>query len=840
MTAGPGDLNAVRKQLVALMEPKQLPTPLERRNERGGRIAMRRGGDGDAELPGWSRTPGKSGSTAQARRLATAAGTQADFWAGIVGEDNERIVPRSSSAQGGSPLMAGAAGPALRTSSGRFHDSSQAVSSGELSRHDRHSRRSMSSLSHSSGKVERASMHPGEVKHARNVIRDAMEQAAHDQSILANLQSPADLRGSVQQRDAIHLAQAALLRQGTQEALSLLNAEREQTLGELHIAKSKIRDLLAVQKHMQRTIDKHEKDRISVVSEKAVGQRQIDSIEESVQVILAHVEGTVQHLHAHTQRVISDAQNSLSKAHNEVTDEKCKLQAQHMVADKLSERVMHLTAERDAEKARVAKQEEQISELLAELEQRDSLSDIRYDHECNIRDLESRHKGKREEIVSRFSFHINGQELHNALVQWRFQAHDARDASRRARMRAMALELERANSEVVFWRNMYNEMHSQTQHLLSYNTVPSVDAQAHAVEHSAGSAGSPAATLLATTANAGGLGSGLNPAEGSATVDGLQREIISLRKTLEAVQEAKVDGQSTRGAAGRVDDRIDHACAALESKQLQMQTLHSQLMALKGTANPPNVRERLREQERERQRELEAERARRMEGEQQAREKAAAEAEAHILRMLAVDQITFEANSARMTEHGCRLVSRVSPAIRGLGRMAVEIHGHCKCDCGNTNLSQARASAVADRLKQDGCKNDFVIIPHADSHPEIKAQMLVRIIPRPGRPEEGFGSEDVKIAARQSGVVSQLAQDGATTESAGMVRGSLLYSSGSGSASSVDSDNTPGCAALESANLDGQELCDIVRGSLGEDASVWSGTEPEHEHALEKRCCCNL
>jgi hypothetical protein len=118
MTAGPGDLNAVRKQLVALMEPKQLPTPLERRNERGGRIAMRRGGDGDAELPGWSRTPGKSGSTAQARRLATAAGTQADFWAGIVGEDNERIVPRSSSAQGGSPLMAGAAGPALRTSSG--------------------------------------------------------------------------------------------------------------------------------------------------------------------------------------------------------------------------------------------------------------------------------------------------------------------------------------------------------------------------------------------------------------------------------------------------------------------------------------------------------------------------------------------------------------------------------------------------------------------------------------------------------------------------------------------------------------------------------------------------
>ena len=57
MAAGPGDLHAVRKQLVALMEPKQLPTPLERRNERGGRIVRRRGG---AELPGWSRTPGKS------------------------------------------------------------------------------------------------------------------------------------------------------------------------------------------------------------------------------------------------------------------------------------------------------------------------------------------------------------------------------------------------------------------------------------------------------------------------------------------------------------------------------------------------------------------------------------------------------------------------------------------------------------------------------------------------------------------------------------------------------------------------------------------------------------
>ena len=85
-----------------------------------------------------------------------------------------------------------------------------------------------------------------------------------------------------------------------------------------------------------------------------------------------------------------------------------------------------------------------------------------------------------------------------------------------------------------------------------------------------------------------------------------------------------------------------------------------------------------------------------------------------------------------MTDKGKDLVTKVSSAIRSLGLMPVEIHGHCKCDCGNTDLSRARAQTVADKLKEEGCQNEFIIVPHADAHPEIKAQMLVRIIPRPG------------------------------------------------------------------------------------------------------------
>ena len=57
---------------------------------------------------------------------------------------------------------------------------------------------------------------------------------------------------------------------------------------------------------------------------------------------------------------------------------------------------------------------------------------------------------------------------------------------------------------------------------------------------------------------------------------------------------------------------------------------------------------------------------------------------------------------------------------------------------GNTQLSQARAQAVAVKLSEEGCENRFVVIPHADGHPEVGAQMLVRIVPRP----DSDGGED--------------------------------------------------------------------------------------------------
>ena len=54
-------------------------------------------------------------------------------------------------------------------------------------------------------------------------------------------------------------------------------------------------------------------------------------------------------------------------------------------------------------------------------------------------------------------------------------------------------------------------------------------------------------------------------------------------------------------------------------------------------------------------------------------------------------------------------------------------------------LSQARAQAVAGKLEEEGCENRFVVIAHADGHPEVGAQMLVRIVPRPDSDGGGDG-----------------------------------------------------------------------------------------------------
>jgi outer membrane protein OmpA-like peptidoglycan-associated protein len=338
--------------------------------------------------------------------------------------------------------------------------------------------------------------------------------------------------------------------------------------------------------------------------------------------------------------------------------------------------------------------------------------------------------------------------------------------------------------------------------------------ESSAVEQSAGSCDSPATTILATSFGGAGLGARLS------TVEGLQREITSLRKTLEVVQEAKVDGQSTRGAAGRVDTQIDHACAALESKQLQIVDLHSQLLALKGKVNPPEMEKRLREKERGRETELGAKRARQKEREEKAREQAAAVAEVQILKTLAADQITFEANSAKLTDKGSSLVRRVSPAIRGLGRMLVEIHGHCKCDCGNNDLSHGRASAVADMLKEEGCENDFVIVAHADLHPEIKAQMLVRIVPRPDTAGSAKSDEGVRAGGRKGRADLQRASGRAPKDDkVGAVCGSLMHSSSSGSVSSVDSDteSVAGQAAMEGVSK-------LDDGCNMEGVKMWAGS----------------
>lgn len=318
-----------------------------------------------------------------------------------------------------------------------------------------------------------------------------------------------------------------------------------------------------------------------------------------------------------------------------------------------------------------------------------------------------------------------------------------------------ALDIEAKSSEALFWRNMYHELHAHTQQLLNHPSSFNArhpDSQGFGVPANT-SLGPLSPARLVHEKLSNGVEDmpapptpyrGMQPKQREAhqlpddgSVADLHREIVSLRWTLQAVQEAKVDIASAWDAPTRIQTRIDHACAALESKQSQMHDLHSQLSALRASVSEgmeqdaAHVQRQMeKEKEREKYKQREKEKLERV-GKQRESQRAAAEAETHILKTLATDKITFEANAAEMTDKGKELVSKVSLAIRGLGSMPVEIHGHCKCDCGNMDLSRARAQALADKLQEEGCTSEFIIIPHADGHPEIGAQMLVRIIPKP-------------------------------------------------------------------------------------------------------------
>jgi hypothetical protein len=140
-------------------------------------------------------------------------------------------------------------------------------------------------------------------------------------------------------------------------------------------------------------------------------------------------------LHGHSQRVAQEANASVLQAKQQVTEEQVKLQAQNLVAESLSIRVMVLTGERDAANATVAQQNEQISQLNDELEVRRSVDEIRYDHECQLDAVHLRHKSKRHDIVRKWCKSKEIEACHVVFMLWRVKTQEQRYTALRATLR---------------------------------------------------------------------------------------------------------------------------------------------------------------------------------------------------------------------------------------------------------------------------------------------------------------------------------------------------------------------------------------------------------------------
>ena len=111
---------------------------------------------------------------------------------------------------------------------------------------------------------------------------------------------------------------------------------------------------------------------------------------------------------------------------------------------------------------------------------------------------------------------------------------------------------------------MYEELHARTEQLLSQNISSAVDQLSlHPTYTSASTIvaspstrpfelGGQPETLRDPRPASNGMGE-------SEHVEDLHREISSLRKTLQTVQQAKVDTETAWGGVARVESRIDNA-----------------------------------------------------------------------------------------------------------------------------------------------------------------------------------------------------------------------------------------------------------------------------------------
>ena len=134
------------------------------------------------------------------------------------------------------------------------------------------------------------------------------------------------------------------------------------------------------------------------------------------------------------------------------------------------------------------------------------------------------------------------------------------------------LDAEQRSAEVLFWRNMYTELHAHTQELLAQNAPIVVDPLLPS--SSSGIVTIPGASIIPVEAaerNVRGTCSqtpsvkirSISVIREKVQVDDLRREILSLRNTLESVQQAKVDTEVAWGCVSRVEAHIDKAWSVL-------------------------------------------------------------------------------------------------------------------------------------------------------------------------------------------------------------------------------------------------------------------------------------
>ena len=390
------DFRSLQKQLVELTGP---PPEL-----RGGGVKAGAHREPEA-LPGWSRTKA-SGVAARSRPVTATPGgdrnqtplaTRGSEWAGEPRRARSST-PSLMLRHDAAPMLAGAAGPALRPSD-RPRQPARGDSAQRPGRAEEVPREGVHTMTGVGG------------EEGSSVIRKALAQAESDERLLAQ-----GSRGDG--GDRMRQVQAALLREGSREALLLLRAERGQILDEVSRVKAKLKDMAAVQRHLQQTIEKQELQKISLLADRELVQRQVDSVQDSMQDVLAKAEQTMQLLHAHEQRVSQQARAQVTTAKDRAVEQEVKLSAQNMVAESLSNRVMQLTGERDTANATVKQQEKQIAHLTAELELRQSIDDVRYEHECRVQEISLKNRGKKELLINKWSADKLMGQCNDAFNQW--------------------------------------------------------------------------------------------------------------------------------------------------------------------------------------------------------------------------------------------------------------------------------------------------------------------------------------------------------------------------------------------------------------------------------------